>query len=152
MTFLDYAGIVDVIAALILLVIWIKKPRKKLERTLTFISILVSLAAGVLWVADSKCSHRLSVLQNQPKPLDERLRTFLDNINPVIMEELRKGTRLFEVEFNGAQMADFNRLRSEPGVEKYLISVQMKFSGQLYSGDSRNSLAFELSTNLIKSP
>jgi hypothetical protein len=62
-SFLDYAGIIDVVAAVILLIIWIFKPPAAMERRLTLFTILFSLFAGLLWVADSTFGHRLTVLQ-----------------------------------------------------------------------------------------
>lgn len=64
-TFLDYAGVVDVVAAVILLIIWLLRPKGERERLFTLWSILLSICAGLLWVSDSRFSHRLADLQEQ---------------------------------------------------------------------------------------
>jgi hypothetical protein len=43
----------------------VKKPKKAQERKLALASILFTLLAAILWVADSTFSHRLSMLQQQ---------------------------------------------------------------------------------------
>jgi hypothetical protein len=63
-TFVDYAGLFDVIAALVLLTIWWKRPKSKSGRKLELAAILLSIAAGILWVVDSKLNHRLAALQS----------------------------------------------------------------------------------------
>jgi len=63
--FLDYAGILDTISAVILFIIWIKKPKKAHERRLSLYTILLSFFAGVFWVADSNFNHRLTSLQSK---------------------------------------------------------------------------------------
>lgn len=61
-TFLDYAGGIDVFAAFVLLIVWFRN-KESSDRTLGLLGISLSILAGALWVADAKCAHRLTQLQ-----------------------------------------------------------------------------------------
>ncbi len=154
-TFLDYAGFVDFVAGVVLLVIWYKKPKKTQERKLTLVAIILSLLAAVLWVADSKLSHRLTALQlvaqSTPKPLDERLRAFFDSVDPIILNALKHGIANIDANLNSLQTVELRNFGKEPGVGRYITSVTPKFSGMTPMGEM-NTVTLNLSTNLIKSP
>lgn len=61
---LDYAGVCDIVAGLVLLVVWLRN-KESSDRKLGLWGILVSILAGVLWVADAKFGHGLAEIERR---------------------------------------------------------------------------------------
>ena len=87
---------------------------------------------------------------NLPKPFDERLRAFLDRLNPVILTSLRNGTNHFAGELSQSQLNDLKQLASEPEAVKYIV---VHFGDKVYvnsGGLITSDVKFEVSNSLLK--
>lgn len=143
---LDYACVVDVIAALVVLLIWKIRPKRLAERKLTLVTGIISLVAALLWVADAKLAHRLSDIQakgfrEQIKlaaegaisidPKDD-IRRFFSTVNPEVLPLIDSGKTPIRLMIGSMNEARLSTLAKRKDFDKYLTFEQTP--AQIFGG------------------
>ncbi len=82
-------------------------------------------------------------LKLRPKPLDERLRAFLDSVDPKILVGLKSGTSRAQGDMAITKVAELEALCAEPGAQKYI--TLKKLGGQKFMSDGTITTGVELS-------
>jgi hypothetical protein len=101
-SWLDYAGAIDIIAAIVLLITWLRN-KESSDRGLAFWGILLSFVAGGLWVFDAKAAHQLARIQQKDS---DRHATIQDKSLQDVTSQLARVTSQYDQSTNALAEAN----------------------------------------------
>jgi hypothetical protein len=88
-----------------------------------------------------------------PKPIGERVRTFLNSLDPGFLQKLTNGPVHAQAYLTGFQRDEFDRLLAQLGSEQYITRLPQELDMQrMYNdGSTKYGATFLVSTNVLKS-
>jgi hypothetical protein len=132
-SWLDYAGAIDIIAAIVLLITWLRN-KESSDRGLAFWGILLSFVAGGLWVFDAKAAHQLARIQQKDS---DRHATIQDKSLQDVTSQLARVTSQYDQSTNALAEANARLSAIKPPKQRLievLNSVDAKMLVGLRSG------------------
>ncbi len=104
---------------------------RRLHRTVLFVSLFVTFATPLLgmlkkslddhWKTQMQEQIATALKASQPKPLKERLKACLDEIDPRIMQGLAAGQPRSQGVLKPYQLTELQKLSAEPGASEFII-------------------------------
>ena len=132
---------------------------RRLHRLALFVSLFVTFATPLLgllkkslddhWKTQMQEQVATALKASQPKPLKERLKACLDEIDPRIVQGLAAGTPRSQGVLKPYQLSELQKLAAEPGASDYIILTVESAVVFMEPGGTGTPVKIELKSALI---